>query len=140
MPGLLAGDVILSFDGVEVNDTRGLVRQVGETTVGKSVRVVVHRDGGTQTVLVTLGRREDAERAENGVEDEPDAAPAEENKDILGLTISPLTDALRDDLGLDADAQGLVVTNVDESSEAFSKGLRARGCHHRGRSAKGRIN
>ncbi len=123
--GLLAGDVILSFDGVEVNDTRGLVRQVGETTVGKSVRVVVHRDGGTQTVLVTLGRREDAERAENGVEDEPDAAPAEENKDILGLTISPLTDALRDDLGLDADAQGLVVTNVDESSEAFSKGLRA---------------
>lgn len=125
MPGLLAGDVILSFDGVEVNDTRGLVRQVGETTVGKSVRVVVHRDGGTQTVLVTLGRREDAERAENGVEDEPDAAPAEENKDILGLTISPLTDALRDDLGLDADAQGLVVTNVDESSEAFSKGLRA---------------
>ena len=123
--GLLAGDVILSFDGVEVNDTRGLVRQVGETTVGKSVRVVVHRDGGTQTVLVTLGRREDAERAENGVEDEPEAAPAEENKDILGLTISPLTDALRDDLGLDADAQGLVVTNVDESSEAFSKGLRA---------------
>nr|WP_082677421.1 DegQ family serine endoprotease [Ruegeria profundi] len=122
--GLLAGDVILSFDGVEVEDTRGLVRQVGETTVGKSVRVVVHRDGGTQTVLVTLGRREDAERADSSEDEVPDA-PVEENADILGLTISPLTDALRKDLGLDADAEGLVVSEVDEASEAFSKGLRA---------------
>ncbi|SLN30658.1 putative periplasmic serine endoprotease DegP-like precursor [Ruegeria meonggei] len=122
--GLLAGDVILSFDGVEVEDTRGLVRLVGETTVGKSVRVVVHRDEGTQTVLVTLGRREDAERSEEGEEDAPDA-PTEENADILGLMISPLTDTLRTDLGLDAEADGLVVTEVDEASEAFAKGLRA---------------
>ncbi|WP_245709699.1 DegQ family serine endoprotease [Ruegeria halocynthiae] len=122
--GLLAGDVIISFDGVEVEDTRGLVRQVGETTVGKSVRVVVHRDGGTQTVLVTLGRREDAERDENGEEPEAEV-PTEEDKDVLGLTISPLNDSQREELGLDADAEGLVVTNVDESSEAFEKGLRA---------------
>ncbi len=122
--GLLAGDVILSFDGVEVEDTRGLVRQVGETTVGKSVRVVVHRDGGTQTVLVTLGRREDAERSEES-EEETSEAPVEENADILGLTISPLTDELRTDLGLDAGAEGLVVTEVDEASEAYAKGLRA---------------
>ncbi len=122
--GLLAGDVIISFDGVEVEDTRGLVRQVGETTVGKSVRVVVHRDGGTQTVLVTLGRREDAERAEEGEDEAPDAVE-EENKDILGLTISPLSDTQREEMGLDAEAEGLLVTNVDEASEAFAKGLRA---------------
>ncbi len=122
--GLLAGDVILSFDGVEVEDTRGLVRQVGETTVGKSVRVVVHRDGGTQTVLVTLGRREDAEREEEG-EAEVTEDQEEENKDILGLTISPLTDTLREDMGLSADAEGLVVSNVDDASEAYTKGLRA---------------
>lgn len=122
--GLKAGDVILSFDGVEVEDTRGLVRQVGEAEVGKSVRVVVHRDGGTQTVLVTLGRREDAERADNG-EEEPQEAPIDENADILGLTISPLTDTLRADLGLDGDADGLVITDVDEASEAYAKGMRA---------------
>ncbi len=122
--GLLAGDVIVSFDGVEVEDTRGLVRQVGETTVGKSVRVVVHRDGGTQTVLVVLGRREDAERAETA---EAPAVEEEEgaNSEFLGLTISPLTDTLREELGLAADADGLVVTDVDEASEAYSKGLRA---------------
>ena len=43
-----------------------------------------------------------------------------------GLTISPLTDTLRTDLGLDADAEGLVVTDVDEASEAFSKGFAGR--------------
>ncbi|EEX10293.1 protease Do subfamily protein [Ruegeria lacuscaerulensis ITI-1157] len=122
--GLLPGDVILSFDGVEVKDTRGLVRQVGETPVGKSVRVVVMRDGATKTVLVTLGRREDAERAEIG-EPESSEAPVEEDATILGLTISPLTDTLREDLGLDADAAGLVVVDVDEASEAYAKGLRA---------------
>lgn len=122
--GLQAGDVILSFDGVEVEDTRGLVRQVGETAVGKAVRVIVHREGGTQTVLVTLGRREDAERAENGDEATEDK-PSDENADILGLTISPLTDTLREDLGLDAEAEGLVVSDVDEASEAYAKGLRA---------------
>ncbi|NOD45847.1 MULTISPECIES: Do family serine endopeptidase [unclassified Ruegeria] len=122
--GLKAGDVITSFDGVEVEDTRGLVRQVGETEVGKAVRVIVHRDGGTQTVLVTLGRREDAERAETG-EPEAEEAPVDENADILGLTISPLTDTLREDLGLDADAEGLVISDVDQASEAYAKGLRA---------------
>ena len=53
--GLLSGDVILKFDGVEVKDTRALVRQVGNTPVGKTVRVVVFRDGGTKTISVTLG-------------------------------------------------------------------------------------
>ncbi|WP_171180011.1 DegQ family serine endoprotease [Ruegeria sp. HKCCD8929] len=121
--GLLAGDVIINFDGVEVKDTRTLVRQVGETTVGKSVRVVVFRDGSTQTVLVTLGRREDAERAENG-ESSSTAKPETAEKELMGLVVSPLTDAERTELGLDEDVAGLVVKSVDESSEAFEKGLR----------------
>jgi serine protease Do len=35
-----------------------------------------------------------------------------------------MTDELRQKLGLPDDAQGLVVKDVDEASEAFSKGLR----------------
>ncbi len=125
--GLLAGDVITSFDGVEVEDTRGLVRQVGETTVGKTVRVVVLRDGATKTIRVTLGRREDAERAEVGeVVTEEDGGMAEPSeRELLGLTVTPLTDQLRGDMGLDAAATGLLISDVDETSEAYEKGLRA---------------
>lgn len=123
--GLLAGDVIISFDGVEVEDTRGLVRQVGETDVGKSVRVVVYRDGGTQTILVTLGRREDAERQQTGEQPSKEAEPETSEKEFLGLTVGTLNDDIRSELSLGDDATGLVVMGVDESSEAFEKGLRS---------------
>ncbi len=120
--GMLGGDVIVSFDGFDVTDTRELVRIVGYSEVGKAVRVVVFRDGGTQTLLITLGRREDAEATVTPVSAEP-AAPVEQ--DLLGLTIAEMTDELREQLGVGASANGLVVKDVDEDSEAFEKGLRA---------------
>ncbi|MFX0547119.1 DegQ family serine endoprotease [Roseovarius sp. S1116L3] len=123
--GMMAGDVITSFDGVKVADTRELVRQVGETDVGKNVRVVVFRDGKTQTLKVTLGRREDAEAASGpGIEGgDPDATP--EPQTLMGLTLAPLDDDLRAQLELPGDAQGLVVQDIDQLSEAYQKGLRA---------------
>lgn len=120
--GIEANDVILSFDGQDVEDVRGLVRTVGNADVGKAVRVVILRDGKTQTLKVTLGRREDAETAVPAAAPATPEEPAE--KDILGLTVTPATEALRSELGLDADATGLVVIAVDEASKAFEKGLR----------------
>ncbi|MCE8514465.1 DegQ family serine endoprotease [Ruegeria pomeroyi] len=125
--GLKAGDVIVSFDGAEVRDTRDLVRRVGESEVGKSVRVLVFRDGGTQTILVTLGRREDAERAGSGSEEEGEGSqttPEVSKKEFLGLTVSALTAEMRAELGLAEDTTGLAIVAVDETSEAFEKGLR----------------
>ncbi len=118
--GMQSGDVILSFDGEEVSDTRELVQRVGNTEVGREVRVLVFRNGGTETLRVTLGRREDAERT----------VPASVNREepttteFLGLTVSSMTDELREQLGLPSDADGLVVADVAEDSEAFEKGLR----------------
>jgi len=123
--GLLAGDVILSFDGRDTKDTRALVRQVGNTAVGKAVRVVVFRDGSTQTVLVTLGRREDAERAVPAAMENPEATPEVTEKEVLGLTLSVLNDQMRSEMNLGGDVEGLVVVSVDETSEAYEKGLRA---------------
>ncbi|THH37380.1 Do family serine endopeptidase [Aliishimia ponticola] len=122
--GMKVEDVIMSFDGREVEDTRDLVRKVGNAAVGKTVRVVVLRGGKTETLKVTLGRREEAEgavpaAATPGEEAEP------ETKDILGLTLSPLTNELREQLGADDKQIGLAVTDVDETSEAYEKGLRA---------------
>jgi len=120
--GIESGDVILSFDGTEVADTRELVRVVGNSEIGKAVRVVVFRDGETQTLMVTLGRREDAE-----AEAVPASAPANEpiEKEVLGLKIAEMTDELREQLDLNPGADGLVVADVAEDSEAYEKGLRA---------------
>ena len=123
--GMLSGDVILSFDGVDVEDTRGLVRTVGNSDVGKTVRVIVFREGKTQTLKITLGRREDAESNEAPMDADTSEEGDVQEMEMLGLKLAPLTDDLREQLELGADANGLVVTDVDEAAEAFEKGLRA---------------
>ena len=119
--GVLAGDVITNFDGTEVEDTRELVRIVGSSPIGEAVRVVVNREGKTKTLLITLGRREEAEAAI------PASAPVTEpiEQDVLGLTIAEMSDELREQLGLSGSAEGLVVKDVAEDSQAYEKGLRA---------------
>ncbi len=120
--GIEQGDVILAFDGEEIADTRDLVRRVGNSEVGRVVRVRVLRDGETQTLNVTLGRREEAEGAI------PAVAPATEDpvsSEVLGLTVTAITDELREQLALPENAEGLVVEGVAEDSEAYEKGLRA---------------
>jgi len=121
--GIKSGDVITSFDGVAVSDTRELVRRVGNTEVGKAVDIVVYRDGKSETLQITLGRRELAEG-----EPVPAAAAAPEKPvitELLGLTLSPLTPEIVAELKLAEGEVGLVVTSVDEASEAYEKGLRA---------------
>ncbi|MEM6760224.1 MAG: Do family serine endopeptidase [Pseudomonadota bacterium] len=124
--GMEAEDVITSFAGVEVADTRALVRQVGNSPVGETVRVVVFRDGKTVTLRVTLGRREEAEGAVPASAEQPEEEPeAPQTAELLGLTLSTLNDELRTELGVDDALVGLAVTDVDETSEAYEKGLRA---------------
>ena len=122
--GIMIGDVIISFDGKEVEDTRSLVRQVGNTPVGEAVEVVVRRGDEVLTLTVTLGRREDAEVATPAVA-QPEEEEAPTTTEMLGLTLMVLDDALREELGTGPESEGLAVMAVDESSEAFEKGLRA---------------
>ena len=120
--GIKSGDVILSFDGKDVANTRGLVRAVGGAEVGKAVRVVIFRDGKTMTLKVVLGRREDAER----VEVVPAVAkPGAKEAEAMGMKLTVLTDEIRESLSLGSDIKGVAVVSVDETSDAFEKGLRS---------------
>ncbi len=120
--GIEAGDVIRTFDGNVVKDTRELVRIVGNTDVGKAVDVDIIREGEEITLAVTLGRREEAEASAVPVAiDKSDVA----EKTVMGMTVAVLNGELREQLGLAEDATGLVVKEVAEDSDAFEKGLRA---------------
>ncbi len=121
--GMLSGDVITSFDGAPVGDTRELVRRVADADVGRGVRVEVLREGKTQTLLITLGRREEAEKTDTPVAATTPEAPA--SKDVLGMTLGALTPEQQAELNLPQGTEGLVVTNIDETSEAYEKGMRS---------------
>lgn len=118
--GMIAGDVITIFDGVAIENTRELVRIVGNSPVGKEVPVTVLRNGEDQALTVVLGRRETSE-AVAFPEDVPEEI-APEAANILGLTLSEITEDLVTQYSLSADS-GLVITAIDAESEAASKGL-----------------
>ena len=60
--GLKAGDVIVKFDGKDIKESRDLPRLVASMPVGKTVEVVVVRDGKEVSNTVTLGRLEDNDK------------------------------------------------------------------------------
>ena len=128
--GLKAGDVIIQFDGKPIRTLRELPRVVAETPVGKTVEVIVMRKGSEETVDVTLGRLEDSERLalddRLGDNEEGDAPkPKPQGTKLLGLTLSRLSEDAREQFSLGEDAKGVVITEVDENSKAYEKGVRA---------------
>ena len=125
--GIRQGDVILRFDGREVGEMRELPRMVAETRIGKSVDVVVWRKGERQTVEVDLGELDDAAMASfRDQESQPDGGtPGPETGSVLGMGLAELDEETRQQFGLDANAKGVVVTEVDPGSSAAEKGLSA---------------
>jgi serine protease Do len=125
--GFEAGDVILKFDGKEVSTMRGLPRIVAQTPIDKKVLVEVLRKGQRKTLEVVVGRL--AEEDDEGKADKPPAekpaapAPAPTSA-LLGMTLSPMTDELAARYKLPRKATGIVVTEVEPSSAAASKGLK----------------
>ena len=123
--GILQGDIIIKFNGVDVESSDSLVRIVADAEIGADTPVVVLRknDAGTYEevdLTVKLGRREDAERVVNTSVDTP---AGEATGELLGMKLSVLTDELRAEMGVDADLQGIVVTEVDPASAVAAKGM-----------------
>ena len=121
---LRVGDVILALDGRAVADDRALPRIVAETEPDSRVRVEVFRRGEPLTVEVTVARLEEgapAPASAGGRSGDTPARPAAGSDMLFGLTLAPLSDALRRQFRIHPDAEGLVVTEVDAASDAAGK-------------------
>jgi serine protease Do len=116
--GLMAGDIIMKFDGKEIADARTLSRVVAAAEPKNRVPVEVWRDGKAKTLHVKMG--EAAEEA-SVASLSGSAATAEQD---LGLRVANLTDEYRARLGLSDDYAGVVITGVAPDSPAAAEGLR----------------
>jgi len=121
--GLEEGDVILAFDGRPVADDRVLPRIVAETEPGSRVDVEVFRRGEALTLPLNVERLEEDNRPTPpaGAELDEDSAAAAIEGDLFGMTLEPISDALRRRYRIPTDASGLVVTEVDPNSDAAGK-------------------
>ena len=125
--GLQPSDVILKFDGQPIENMRSLPRAVASTAIGKSVPVELLRKGQTVDVNVTVGRLPEDEEAEdgagtNGGEEEQETKP--EREELLGLSIAPLTEELRNQYGIGRAVEGVVITEVKPDSPAAQKDVK----------------
>jgi len=124
--GIEQGDVVLRFDGRPVEEMRKLPRMVAETEINKEVEVVVWRDGREVTLSVVLGELDETEAAAYVPEDQDQGVPSapEDVVDLLGLSLAQISPDLRQRFGLDEQATGVVITEVDENGAAAEKDLR----------------
>jgi len=119
--GIKVGDVILLFDGKEVESMRILPKLVARTAIGKTVDVVILREDKKQTVQVTIGRMKEAPKTASAKKTEPEP----EKTSLLGLSLSLMTDELRTKFKIDKEVEGVVITEVSPDSDAAQKNIAA---------------
>jgi serine protease Do len=112
--GVNKGDVILEYDGKQVEDKGQLTKMVGRTTIGKKVKLVVLRDKEQKTLWVTIG-----ELSEKQV---TAAAPKPEETDRWGIKVQDISPDMAAHLGLPSNA-GVVIAEVDPGSPAGEENL-----------------
>lgn len=120
------GDVILKFDGAEVEAMRELPRMVAETAIGKEVEVVVLRKGEEVTISVTLERLDESTTTQANAEtDDKSKDEPVEKSEVLGMVLAQLDDELRKQFSIGEDVSGVVVTEVVPGSSAEEKRVTA---------------
>ena len=117
--GIQPGDLITAVDGVTLTDNRQLVSLVSNKRPGDTIVLTYNRDGTERQATVRLGTRpgDDPQAAARPSNRAP-AAP-EPTQEALGLTVQDLTPAVARRIGFDPDVEGVAVTAVDHSSEAY---------------------
>ncbi|MEM8743441.1 MAG: PDZ domain-containing protein, partial [Pseudomonadota bacterium] len=119
--GIKVGDVILLFDGKEVESMRILPKLVARTSIGKTVDVVILRDDKKETVTVTIGRMKETPKKVSAKKEEKDT----KKTSLLGLSLAQMTDELRTKFKIDKAVEGVVITEVNPESDAAQKSIAA---------------
>ena len=102
-------DVVLEVNGASVENSRDLTRRIGDFSSGTEVRFRILRDGRERNLRVELGERPD----DTTLTQLPSREQAEASVDIFGMTLSQLSDEVRDGRGLAAGTVGLVIETLE---------------------------
>jgi serine protease Do len=112
--GLERGDVITSFNGATINDSRDLPAIVAQTPVGSEAAIKILRGGKEENLSVKLGELP-AQLAS--------AEPAEASQESWGMTVANITPEIARQFRLENDKKGVIVTEVEPGSPAAAAGI-----------------
>ncbi|WP_447602033.1 Do family serine endopeptidase [Nitrospira sp. Nam80] len=123
--GMKRGDVVVAFNGKEVQSVSQLRNLVARTTVGKEADIKILRDGKEQSLKIKV-----AERPSDEVLAKREPAPSGPTETVkppdnvlASLRVQTLDAAMMSQLNLPAKTTGVVVSSVESGSSAESAGL-----------------
>jgi serine protease Do len=123
--GIKRGDVVIAFNGKDVQSVSQLRNLVARTIVGKDAQVKILRDGKEQTLNVKV-----AERPTDEMLARKEPAPKEPTETIkppdnvlAALRIQALDPAMMSQMNIPAKTTGVVITSVEAGSSAEAAGL-----------------
>jgi serine protease Do len=126
--GIKPGDIILSFDGKKITQSRKFPRVVAETPISQAVDVELLRAGEKIRLRVTLGELKEKSTSESSeTQANPSGKHYEEDgiaaTDWLGAFLAPIDEKIRERLSIDPKIKGLAVMGVKRQSSASQSGL-----------------
>jgi serine protease Do len=111
--GLRPGDVVLAYNGQEIDDANKLPRLVGATKPGQSATLRIWRDGKAEEVKFTAAELVAEAKPQKPAADKPD------KPNRLGLVVRELSPEQRKALGVQF---GLLIENADASRTPLRPG------------------
>jgi Do/DeqQ family serine protease len=112
--GLKAGDLIVSVDGASVDDPNAFGYRFATKPLGGTAQIGIVRQGRNMVLSIALQSLPDTPRQEVEIK---------ARSPFTGATVANLSPALADELRLDSQAEGVVITDVAEGSAAQSVGF-----------------
>jgi serine protease Do len=106
--GIREDDVILTFDGIDIEDENHLIHLVSLTAINKTVQVLVVRGGQRAPLNVTLSERPQARQA---------ALPKWTPARPMSIRVRRLDDKFAVQIGYSRATRGLLVTQAPADSE-----------------------
>ena len=127
--GLRQGDVVTRINGTPVTPDNTLSSLVANTAPGATIKLDVLRDGRPTSLSATVAKRPAEDQiAATGSDDGDDGIPDDATPGAqapasasLGITVQPLTPQIARSIGVDSTMQGVVVSQVDQASDAGQK-------------------
>jgi serine protease Do len=118
--GLERGDIILDVNGKPVADSNALRMTISMMAPDSDAKLKVLRNGSEREIAVKLSAMPTEQAAANS----DDKSNSSASSALSGVSVENLDAQSAKELGLSPNTKGVVVTNVDPSSEAAEAGLR----------------
>ena len=112
--GLKSGDLIISVDGAAVDDPNAFDYRFATKPIGTTAQIGIVRQGHNLVLPIALQSLPDTPREEVEIK---------ARSPFLGATVANLSPALADELRLDPQTEGVVITSVADGSTAQSIGF-----------------